>query len=180
MIVAGFDLATCSGVAILDGSRVLYVGAFRASGDNDGEVFTKFRAFFRGVLQKYGVQHVAIEQALVTDIRAPVIGGKPGETRNPITFKTYLRLYGLRAIAIQSVHGLGLPPVIEVHQGTWRKSFTGNGRASKEETLALAQRIVPGLKSKDGAEALGVAWHLNGVLRSEKLQGAGDEIFSFQ
>jgi hypothetical protein len=74
----------------------------------------------------------------------------------------------LRAIALQSAWGLGLPPPLEVHQSSWRKSFTGNARASKEESLAVAQRIVPGLKSKDAAEAIGVAWHLNGVLRIEQ------------
>lgn len=175
MIVAGFDIATTTGAAVLDGARVLHVEAFRAAGDTEAAIFTAFRAWFRKMLKDYGVQHVAIEQALVTDIRAPVEGGKPGETRNPITFKTYLRLYGLRAIAVQAAHGLNVP-LIEVHQGTWRKSFTGNGRAKKEETLALAQNIVPGLKSKDAAEAIGIAWHLNGVLRQDKLLGAGNDL----
>jgi Holliday junction resolvasome RuvABC endonuclease subunit len=51
-----------------------------------------------------------------------------------------------------------------VHQATWRKSFTGNGRASKDDTLLLAKRLVPNLKSKDAGEAIGIAWHLNGEL----------------
>lgn len=167
MIVAGFDLATTSGFAVLDGAKVLRADAFRAKGETEAEVFTHFRSWFRGILRDHQVERVAIEQALVTDIKAPVKDGEPGETRNPVTYKTYLRLYGLRAIAIQSAHGLNVP-LIEVHQSTWRKSFTGNGRATKEQSLALAQQIVPGLKSKDAAEALGIAWHLNGVLRLEK------------
>lgn len=167
MIVAGFDLATTTGYAVLDGERVLRADAFRAKGDTDAEVFTHFRTFFRGLLREYKVERAAIEQALVTDIKAPVKDGLPGETRNPVTYKTYLRLYGLRAIAMQAADGLGIP-LIEVHQSTWRKSFTGSGRAKKEDSLALAQKLVPGLKSKDGAEALGIAWHLNGVLRLEK------------
>ena len=173
MIIAGFDIATTTGCAILDGSRVLHVEAFRPDGKTDAEVFHGFRAWFRKTLQQYPVEHVAIEQALVTDIRAPVENGKPGETRNPVQYRTYLRLYGLRAIAIQSAHGLGMP-LIEVHQGTWRKAFTGNGRASKEESLALAQKIVPGLKSLDAAEAIGIAWHLNGVIRHQTLMGAAE------
>ena len=171
MIIAGFDIATTTGCAILEGSRVLHVEAFRPHGKTDAEVFHGFRAWFRKTLQQNAVERAAIEQALVTDIRAPIENGKPGETRNPVQYRTYLRLYGLRAIAIQSAHGLGVP-LIEVHQGTWRKSFTGNGRASKEESLALAQKIVPGLKSLDAAEAIGIAWHLNGVIRQQTLIGA--------
>lgn len=157
MIVAGFDLATVSGCAVIDGETVLRCAAFRAEGDVEAELFTNFRAWFRGLLRHYSVEHVGIEQPLVTS------------QNSPATFKTYLRLYGLRAIAVQSAHGMGIG-VTEIHQATWRKSFTGNGRASKEDTLALAQKIVPGLKSKDAAEAIGIARHLNGLLLSERTE----------
>ena len=158
MRIAGFDLATTSGCAVLDGTRVIHAAAFRPAGKTDAEIFTGFRKWFRGVLIGFDIQHVGIEQALVTDIRAPVSGpdARPGETRNPVTMKTYLRLYGLRAHAVQICGRLNVP-LLEVHQATWRKSFTGNGRASKDETLALARRLVPGLASKDAAEAVGVA-----------------------
>lgn len=172
MIVAGFDIATTTGAAVLDGTTVLRCEAFRATGDTDAEVFTTFRVWFRGLLRDCCIERVAIEQPLVTDIKTKFTDKDGKEsTRNPVTYKTYLRLYGLRAIALQAVHGLGLPPALEVHQSTWRKSFTGNHRASKEQSLALAQKIVPDLKSKDAAEALGIAWHLNGVLRLEKQLG---------
>jgi hypothetical protein len=164
VIVGGFDIATTTGCAILDDVRPLHVEAFRAIGETDGEIYGSFRTWFLEILKRFGVRYVAIEQALVTDIRAPV-EGKPGETRNPVTYKTYLRLYGLRAIALEAANTVGIQP-LEVHQATWRKSFTGNGRASKEDSLAQARQILPGLKSKDAAEAVGIAWHLNGVLRS--------------
>ena len=168
MRVGGFDLAPTSGCAILDGAKVIHVEAFRATGDGDGEVFRSFRKWFHNTLTKHEVQRAALEQPLVTDIQAPAKGpnAKPGETRNPVTMRTYLRLYGLRAHAVEICERLNLP-VIEVHQGSWRKSFTGSGRATKEDTLALAQQIVPGLKSKDAAEAIGIAWHLNGLIRAE-------------
>jgi Holliday junction resolvasome RuvABC endonuclease subunit len=150
MIVAGFDIATTTGCAVLDGDNVLRCAAFSPEGETDAEIFHGFRAWFRGLLRHYSVDHIAIEQPLVT-------GRAPG------TFRTYLRLYGLRAIALQSAQGLGIP-LIEVHQMSWRKSFTGKARATKEETLALAQTMVPGLKSKDAAEAIGIARHLITVL----------------
>jgi len=166
MRVAGFDIATRSGVAVLDGSQVVHIEAFRPDGKEDGEIFREFRKFFHTTLIDYQVEYVGIEQPLVTDIRAPDHrpNARPGETRNPVTMKTYLRLYGLRAHAIEICQRLGLP-VMEIHQSTWRKAFTGNGRASKDDVLALAQQIVPNLKSKDASDALGVAWCLNGELR---------------
>jgi len=169
MIVAGFDLATTTGCAILDGTRVLHAEAFRAPGKEDCEIFTNWRIWFRSMLIGHEVQYVGIEQPLVTDLKAPDKrpNAKPGETKNPVTMKTYLRLYGLRGHAIQICHSLNIE-WCEVHQATWRKSFTGNGRATKEDSLALAQRLVPTLKSKDAAEAIGIAWHCNGVLSAPK------------
>lgn len=165
MVIAGFDIATTTGAAILDGTKVLHVEAHRPVGKTDAEIFHGFRAWFRAMLIAHEVQHACIEQPLVTDIKAPKVGplAKPGEMHNPVTMKTYLRLYGLRAHAVEICQALNLP-LVEVHQATWRKSFTGNGRASKEDTLLLAQRLVPKLKSKDAAEAIGIAWHLNGEI----------------
>jgi hypothetical protein len=169
MITAGFDIATTTGAAILDGQSVIHVEAFRPRGSEDYEIFHGFREWLRPLLVSHRVEHVAIEQPLPTDIEVQDKRPKamPGQKRNPITMKTYLRLYGLRAHAIQICHSLNLP-CIEIHQGTWRKAFTGNGRATKEDTLALVQRIVPGLKSKDAAEAVGIAWALNGILSAPR------------
>ena len=169
VIVAGFDIATSTGVAVLDGARVVHVESFRATGETEGAVFRSFRKFFHTTLTKYEVRQVGIEQALVTDIKSPDHrpNSKPGDTRNPVTMKTYLRLYGLRAHAVEICERLGLP-VVEIHQSTWRKAFTGNGRATKDDVLALAQQIVPGLRSKDSSDALGVAWALNGHIRAQK------------
>lgn len=165
MIVAGADLATTSGLAILDGTRVIHIESHRPMGKTDCEIFTGFRIWFRAMLLSHGVEHVGVEAPLVTDIKAPDrrANAQPGQTHNPVTMKTYLRLYGLRAHAVQICHSLNID-CTEIHQATWRKAFTGNGRASKDDVLALAQRLVPGLKSKDSSDALGVAWSLNGIL----------------
>lgn len=176
MIVAGFDIATTTGCAVLDGARPVHVEAFRASGETEAEIFRSYRRWFRKIIRDHAVGHIAIEQALVTNIKTKVRmpdGTPTGETFNPVTMKTYLRLYGLRALTLVEASVLEVP-LIEVNQMTWRKSFLGKPRASKEEALAVAQKIMPGLKSTDAAEAIGIAWHLNGVLRSEKLKGAGD------
>jgi hypothetical protein len=170
MIVAGFDLASTSGCAILDGTKVVHIEAHRPVGKDDPELFRNFRTWFRSMLLAHEVQEVAIEQPLVTNIAAPDTrsNARPGQTHNPVTMKTYLRLYGLRAHAVEICASLNVP-CRELHQSSWRKAFTGNGRATKEETLALARRICPNLKSKDAAEALGVAWALNGELSKTDL-----------
>lgn len=175
MILAGLDCATTSGLALMAGGKIVRAEAFKATGENDAEVFTSFRRWLRAVLRDNGVTNLAIEQPLVTDIRAPDkrAGAAPGDTHNPVTFKTYLRLYGLRAHAIQIADALEIA-WIECHQSSWRKSFTGNGRATKDDTLALARQIVPGLKSKDAAEAIGIVWHLAGVLKQDALARPGD------
>jgi Holliday junction resolvasome RuvABC endonuclease subunit len=169
MIVAGFDIATTTGCAVFDGDSLVRCSAFRPEGATDAEIFTGFRAWFRGLIRHYGIEHIGIEQALVTDIRSKKTD------RNPVTYRTYLRLYGMRGIAIQSAHGLGVP-VTEVNQATWRKTFTGNGRATKDDTLELVRaKYAPDINSKDAAEAVGVAVHLKTVLnRVSETSEVGD------
>ena len=156
MIVAGFDIATTTGCAVFDGDSLVRCSAFRPEGDNDAEIFHGFRAWFRGLLNHYGVEYVAIEQPLISS------GG-------PTMFRTLLRLYGLRAIALQSAQGMSIP-VLEVNQGTWRKKFTGNGRATKDDTLALVrEKYDEGVKSFDAAEAVGVAFYLKTKLATNRV-----------
>lgn len=172
MIVAGFDIATVSGFAVLDGSTVIEALAYRATGASEPAIISAFRYRFRDFLQDHRVQEVALEQPLRSDFKVPDRrpGALPGASYTPATMKTFLLLYGLRAHALEVCHSLNLP-CREVNQMTWRKSFTGNARADKAQTLALAQRLVPDLTSEDAAEAIGVAWHLNGVLREETILG---------
>jgi hypothetical protein len=174
-MLAGFDIATTTGAAFLSGDKIVHAEAFRPKGKEDAEIFAGFRVWYRAMLVAHDVQHVCIEQPLVTDIRAPDrrSNAKPGETHNPVTMKTYLRLYGLRAHAVEIAATLNIP-LIEAHQASWRKSFTGNGRASKEESFALAKQLYPNLKSKDAAEAIGIVWHLAGVLKQAQLVRPGE------
>lgn len=174
-MLAGFDIATTTGAAFLSGDKIVHAEAFRPQGKDDAAIFAGFRQWFRAMLIAHEVQHVCIEQPLVTDIRAPDRreNARPGDTHNPVTMKTYLRLYGLRAHAVEIAGTLNIG-LLEAHQATWRKSFTGNGRATKDETFALAKRLYPSLKSKDAAEAIGIVWHLSGMLRQASLVRPGD------
>lgn len=164
MIIAGFDLATTTGCAILDGTKVLHAEAFRAKGDSDPEIFSNWRTWFRAVLMAHKVQEAAIEQPL----RTPQINqtkAKKGilELSPKSSMATYLRAYGFRAHAIQICNAVNIP-CREVNQSTWRAAFTGNGHADKQASFVIAKQLYPKLKSLDAAESIGVAWWLNGEL----------------
>lgn len=160
MIVAGFDISkVATGIGILDGTKVLHAEARRSPGDDPGAVFAGFKSWVRGMLLAHGVEYAAIEQPL----RTPMLDTRTGELEPKSNMQTYLWLYGLRAIAYAVCADVNVP-CIEINQGTWRKAFTGNGRAKKEQSFALAKQLYPSLKSKDAAEAIGVAWALNGEL----------------
>jgi hypothetical protein len=160
MIVAGFDLSkVATGVGILDGTKALHAEAYRCVGSDDGALFAGFKIWVRGTIVGHAVQYVAVEQPL----RTPMIDPRTKQLEPKSNMQTYLWLYGLRAVVLAVCADVNVPAV-EVNQGTWRKSFVGNGHATKEQSFALAKQLYPKLKSKDAAEAIGVAWWLNGML----------------
>lgn len=174
-VCAGLDVATTTGITILDGERLILCNAFKWEGRTSGDVFRHCRKIFYRLVEKYGIKEVAAEQPLRTDIE---ITGKPNEdgsegekTRPPM--KTFMRIYGLNAVVeeVCAAHGV---PHRYVNQGTWRKSFTGNGHATKDESLALARLIDRNINSYDAAESLGVAWWLRGQLDQRFAAPRGD------
>lgn len=175
MVLAGLDIATTTGICVLDGERFVFAREFHWEGQNSGQVFRHFRKTLYMLIEQHEIKHVAAEEPLRTDIE---IKGKPTEedpepesTRPPM--KTFLRIYGLCAIA-QEVCAAHDVPFIYVNQGTWRKSFTGTGRAKKEDSLAYARLIDKSITSFDAAEALGVAWWLRGHLDPRFAAPRGD------
>jgi hypothetical protein len=175
MVIAGLDIATTTGICILDGEQLVWAHAFKWEGKNSGQIFRHFRSTFYRHIEKYKITHVAAEEPLRTDIE---IKGKPTEedpeppsTRPPMA--TFQRIYGLCAICeeVCAAHHVDFR---YINQGTWRKSFTGNGRATKAHSLALAQLIDKSITIEDAAEALGVAWCLRGQLDPRYAVARGD------
>lgn len=168
MNVLGADIATTSGLAILNGVKLVHGEAFRPRGADDAEIFHGFRVHFRALLVSHEVEAVAIEQPLPTNIeindpKEDERTGNAGHRRNPVTMATYLRLYGLFGHAQEICYALNITPDV-VHQATWRKAFTGDGKADKDRSLHQCKLLGYPVKSKDLAEAVGVAWWLNGKL----------------
>lgn len=170
MILAGLDLATRSGIAILDGERLVLAEAFRPAETREGAFFTAFRQWLGSMLHTYRVDHAAIEQPLRTDLRRRNADGTEEALTN---MATYLRLYGLRAHAIEVCSRLDVP-CAEVNQATWRKAFLGSGRADKGAAIAQCRLLRWPVTQPDAAEACGVAWWLAGHLRGARLARPGD------
>lgn len=175
MVLAGLDVATTTGICILDGDRLILAGAFHWEGKSSGEIFRHCRKIVYRLIEKYEITQVAAEQPLRTDIE--ITGkenedGTPGEKTRP-PMKTFQRIYGLNAICeeVCAAHSI---PHRYVNQGTWRKAFTGNGRATKDDSLAYARLVDKTISSYDAAEAMGVAWWLRGELNPRYAAPRGD------
>jgi len=175
MIVAGLDLATTTGIAILERDRLVHWQSFRPRGDANPEIFHGFRQWLWSVLVAYGVQYAAIEEPLRSDLKIaarPINGaplGAPKQWTGGSSMATYLRLYGIFGHAQEICHALNIPCEV-VNQSTWRKSFCGNGRATKEDAVAACKRMGWTIPKKDPAEACGVAFWLQGELRLQRAQ----------
>lgn len=170
MIIAGLDIATRTGVCIMDGDKPIHIESFRPKGEKDAEIFHGFRIHLRSLIISHGVQYVGIEEPLRSDNRK---NNDDGTVTMLTTMRTILRLYGLRAHAIEICESLGIP-FQEFNQGTWRKAFMGNGKAKKEDAVRQCQMLRWNVPNKDAAEACGVAWCLAGYIRSARLVRPGD------
>ncbi len=171
MIICGLDVATTTGIAVLDGDKLLHAEAFRPKGKTNGAINSGFRLHLIATFAAYGVEYVAAEEPLVTDLK-----NKDGQAM--LTMQTYRRLYGLHGVLEELVETKNYP-FEYVHQGTWRKAFLGTGRGDKDMAVAQCallskQQGWPPIKSKDIAESIGVAWWLAGHLRIAQLARPGD------
>lgn len=161
MVLCGLDIATTTGLALMQGERLLHAEAFRPKGKEDAEIFAGFRVHLRALLKSFEVEYVAYEEPLRSDLTRTEKDGSVVPISN---MNTFLRLYGLRAHAVEICHSLNIPHVA-VNQSTWRKAFLRNGRADKDMALAQCKLMRWPVTSKDSAEACGVAWWLGGHLR---------------
>lgn len=188
MIVAGLDVATTTGLAILEGDKCLHWEAHRPKGKDDCEIFHGYRTWLRSTLVAFGVEHVGMEEPLPTNLekteivfsQSDAFSSKARKIKRPMTsMATYRRLYGLAAHTREICFALNIP-VEEVNQREWRHAFLGVRGAPKgtsdssawlkDRAVQQCQRIGFQINKKDAAEAAGVAFWLQGHL---KIEGAG-------
>lgn len=192
MNLAGLDLATTSGLTSLI-NGVYTATTFRATttkkkkfldkADDDkklnameeGSIGRQFEDFLTAWLIANKIDHVGIEAPLPsnnsrtkTEINMNSdFAGKSIIKRQVAgaSMSAVFRMYGLEFIACAVCSRLNIP-VVFIHQGTWRKSFLGNGMPPKAKELAKKECERRGIKitSLDAAESVGVCFHLNIML----------------
>lgn len=186
MIVCGLDSATTSGAGVLHGDRLLHAESFRPKGDTDPEIFHGFRVWWRALLKAHEVEEVAIEEPLRTDLgltelqdRSDAFGKSFVKVKKPIgTMRTFLRLYGIRAHAIEVCHAMNVP-CREVNNTVWRSKIYGPCRPPKgtsdrsgwwkKQALERCALLGWDITSKDAAEGAMIAEYLRITLKEERL-----------
>lgn len=180
MIIAGLDLATTSGIAVISGDKLLHWEAHRPDGKDDDQIFDGFRQWLYPKLYSGAgpqIEYVAIEAPLRPNIE-------------DVTMGTFLRLYGIRAHAIQMLKNKNIPWV-DVNIREWRQAIYGYSTAPKQlskdhrskwwKQTALDhcnKYLKWPIQSKDAAEAALIAdWCYRVHLRMARLSRPG-ELFS--
>lgn len=171
MIICGLDIATRTGCAVIGPEGLIHGEAHRPRGDTDAEIFHGFRIWLRPLLISFGVRHVGIEEPLRSDLTRK--NEKTGQSEPISQMKTFIRLYGLFGHAIEICRSMNLDFDV-INQSTWRKEFIGNGRADKDDAVAKCKEMGWEVKSKDVAEACGVAWVTRSWLFPELAAKPGD------
>lgn len=157
MIIAGLDVASKTGLSIMQGDKLLHAEAYRPPGKSNGTINAGFRLWLLAQFAAFGVEYAAAEEPLITNLKDKT--GKP-----IVTMATYRRIYGLFGVLEELCATKNIPLEI-VHQATWRKAFLRNGRGDKDMALAQCQLLRWPVTSKDAAEACGVAFWLGSHLR---------------
>lgn len=186
MTIAGLDTGTTSGIGILAGDRLIHAEAFRPDGDNDSAIFHGFRGWLRGMLLSHEVEELALEEPLRSDLSktetqdaGDAFGARVVKVRKPIgTMRTFLRLYGIRAHAIEVCHAINVP-CREVNVQEWRDKIHGRRTAPKgtvnasawwkTQSLERCRLLGWPIKSKDAAEGALIAEYLRIALKEERL-----------
>jgi len=199
MILAGLDIATVTGVALMKDGKIT-TQTFRADGkkrflerDDDksidavrmGMAFRSFEDFLTAFLLNNSVDAVAIEaplntnfqrKKLVTNADAIFAGqSKNWENVGGASLATFFKIHGLEAVALAVCTRWNIPAEF-VNQGTWRKEFLGNGRPKdpKKEARLMCIRLGIECTSDDAAESAGVVTWLNNKLNPYGIRRAND------
>lgn len=198
MNVAGLDVATCSGLAIMgDDGTIIHAEKHRPKGTTDAEIISGFRHWLRPVLVANKVEHVAIEEPLPTNIERTEIvfshglsGPQSRKIKRPMSnMATYRRLYALVGAAEALCFDLNIE-FTEVNIREWREFYHGRRSAPKgvanatdwwkDQALARCAQlhrsgiIAQPITSKDAAEAVGIVFWLEGHLKLRKRAMPGE------
>ena len=149
----------------------------------EGRLAREFRDWLRPLLVAEGIEAVGIEKPRPPNVtyRKPIVDRNTEwagtairyEEKGGTTMATIFRIYSFVGEACELCARLNIP-VHVFSQDAWRKSFLGFSKAPKGTTdgsawlkaQAKAQcgRIGVEVKNADAADAVGVVWHLRGIV----------------
>lgn len=159
----------------------------------EGRLARDFRDWLRALLVAEAIEVVGIEKPLPPNVtyRKPIVDRDTEwagtairyEEKGGTTMATIFRIYSFVSEACELCARLNIP-VHVVSQDAWRKSFLGFSKAPKGTTdgsawlkaqaKAQCQRIGVEVKNADAADAVGVAWHVRGLLSPTGLFAAAE------
>lgn len=180
MVLAGFDVASSTGICVMDGSRPLYaqswkanvarpkgLGPMEASAEYEAALAEPFRKHIRWVLKEYSVKEAAYEVPRTRDFERKITtvdldaqwAGQAitTETQRASSNLSMLRSFGMCVILCGICRNLGIP-CHEVPADEWRKAFIGRARAPKTDNA--------GRKITDGRK-----WLKNQVVEQCRMEG---------
>lgn len=152
MRLGGLDIATASGLALMDGETITAT-SFRPRAkrpfelrngevdfNHEGRIAAEFRDHLRAWLVDNRIEAVAIERPMQSNVtfKKPTVDMNAGfygqairyETKGGTNFSTIFRLYVLAGEACELCARLNIPVHI-VTSGEWRKAFLGDLRPPK-------------------------------------------------
>lgn len=188
MRVCGLDVATKTGWCVANGSDY-QTGLFDAGkigmrkASCDAERNANFRQWLWTLLKSSDAQMVAIERRAVSNMKKKVKDPVTGRFVETVVTndKTAATLAYLNNCAQEVCFSLNIPFELVAVQ-TWRKGFLGglkpeNGETPKEVAKRVCQMMKIEARSKDAAEAAGIAFWLQTQLRLQRGQLPIDGLF---
>jgi uncharacterized protein YjeT (DUF2065 family) len=180
MSLAGFDIASSTGIFVMEGLRPLHAESWRANvarpkglkpmeanAAYEAALAEPFRKHVRWVLKEFNVKEAAYEQPRTRDFERTVTRVDPDalfagqavttETQRASSNLSMLRSFGMCVILCGVCHNFGIP-CHEVPADEWRKAFIGRARAPKTDNA--------GRKIPDGRK-----WLKNQVVEQCRLDG---------
>ena len=205
MVLAGLDIATVSGIALFkngvvttqifragDKKKFLDVedkpGSAALDGAKEGRMGRRFEDFLQTFLIDNAVEYVAVEAPLpsnpvrrktVVDVNAGFAGQAITHVETAGTsLSAIYRIFGLSYLAVSTCSRLNIPCVL-VGQGTWRKEFLGDGRATdaKKKAKAMCKSLGIECSNEDAAEAAGIVTWLHRTM-FPYAKRAADDLFA--
>lgn len=201
MKLAGLDIASTTGLAIMHEDRRITTETFRAAGKKRfleaddkqidslrmGEAGVSFENHLHTWLIVNQIDHVAIEAPLNTnfmsrkrptrvDPGAAWAGQAVEYEEVGSSLKAFFKIHGLEFLACTVCSRLNIPTVF-VPQQTWRKAFLGSGKASKnakKDARVMCEKMNIACTTDDAAESAGVVFWLDTFLNPYQARRAND------